>query len=354
MTERALARLAWLLVLLPLTVSCAAGTGSRPPENAGPAMTALTPEEAGPGPAGATRNEGAPAVRSGSYGTSADRPPGGDPGGHAALPAAGRAPGNPLSPRPSAGGPPAAVAGASSTPAQPSEPEREVVPARPPRLDDLIRAEEARVAAPGAPAESWRSLALLYAAAGRMEDVYRTLEGKDLGRDPLLRLVFAAAGDRVNEHEAALRALEAVRADWRAIHPLRIPHAAFCSAARGFQDFTPYPADTFQPGQVVGVYLEIDNFASRAARGGEYEVSIHADVDVLTPPPNEQTIRLPEADRYTQDLERRTPRPIDDFSLGLRVRLPPNLVPGAYRLRLTVEDRIARKFAVKFLDFAVR
>jgi hypothetical protein len=223
-----------------------------------------------------------------------------------------------------------------------------------PSLDDLIRAEESRARGAAPDPEAWKRLSLLYAAAGRLEDAYRALEGRDVGRDPVLRLLFAAAADRVNEHEAARLALDTVRSEWRAVHPLRVTHAAFCAAARGFQDYTPFPRDVFQAGQVVVVYFELDDFAVRVNRGAGFEVSIHADVGILTPPPTETEIRLPESDRYTLDLERKTDRPLDDLGLGLRVRLPAGLIPGSYRLRLTVEDRVARKFAVKFLDFRIQ
>ncbi len=225
-------------------------------------------------------------------------------------------------------------------------------PAGPPKLDDLIRAEEARLAVAPADPGAKRSLGVLYALAGRWTESYKMLEGEDLGRDTLLRLVFACAGDKVNEHGRAMDALERVRAEWRTVHPLRITHAAFCSSARAFQDYVSYAKDEFEPGQLVGVYFELDDFALRPGRGGEWEVSIHADVEVVAPGP--QVIRLPDGEKYTQDLERSTPRPVDDLCLGLRLRLPRNLIPGAYQLRLTVEDRLAQKKAERMLDFRIR
>lgn len=235
-----------------------------------------------------------------------------------------------------------------------SDPRESSRPAEPPRLEDLIRAEEARHAASGADPRAKRNLATLYALSGRYADAYKLLDGVDLGKDDFLRLVFAAASDQVNEHQAAMAALEGVRAGWRTIHPLRIPFAAFCTAARGFQDYTRYAKDEFEPGQVVGIYFELDEFASRQGAGGEYEVSVHTEAEVLTPAPNSQVIRLPDAEHYAQDLNRRTARPLEDLCLGLRVRLPRNLITGAYQLRLTVEDRLAQKKAQTLIEFRIK
>ena len=84
-----------------------------------------------------------------------------------------------------------------------------------------MRAEQARLAAAPGDAGTKRRLAVLHALAGRWTDSYRLLEGADLGQDTFLRLVFACAGDQVNEHGRAMEALETVRADWRAHVPGR-------------------------------------------------------------------------------------------------------------------------------------
>lgn len=227
---------------------------------------------------------------------------------------------------------------------------REAAP--PPRLADLIDAEEARLAAGDKDAR--RTLAGLYALAGRWPDAYRMTEGMSVGRDDFLRLTVAVAADQVNEHRLAMAALETVRDRWREIHPLAIPLAAFCSAARGFQDYTPVARSEFDAGQVVVVYFELDNFATRPAAGDQHEVLVKADAEVVTLPPGQQVIRLSDAGQYAQEFSRKTARAIEDLGLGVRLQLPRNLVPGAYQLRLTVQDRVGGKSAQTLLDFRIR
>ncbi|MBI3269761.1 MAG: hypothetical protein HYZ53_12115 [Planctomycetes bacterium] len=218
---------------------------------------------------------------------------------------------------------------------------------------ELLAAEERHKRSPSN-VEATKRLIVLYLLAGREEDALRLLVGGlRLRHDELLQLVKEIVHDQVGDEAEALRILELHWNNLRRDLPLTLTTASFCTAVEGFGRYVPERRREFRAGQQVAVYCELDNFECRRLASDRFQVSVHADFEVLLPGPEERTVPLPGPERYLRDQDWLTERPLHDLWFGLRLQLPANLIPGPYLLRVVVHDMQAEKKAEARLPFRI-
>jgi hypothetical protein len=199
-------------------------------------------------------------------------------------------------------------------------------------------------------------LRMLLVAAGRYKEARAPWVGGTADQQRLLNewveaaIALASAepdadGDSTDK---AMAAVENLRHRLAAAAPLRVRGVGLVSRVDGFGVITPFPGDVFQPGQWVIVYCELDNFASRITDDGQFETRLSLRIEVLSA---EGASHLVQEDKEVVDRSRNQRR---DFFLARRLRLPANLPPGEYVVRVSVTDRVAGKVGESITRFSVK
>lgn len=152
----------------------------------------------------------------------------------------------------------------------------------------------------------------------------------------------ARAAQTIAQLQTAARQLQSI-AD------LEVRNANFCQRIDGWGLYDRFDRDEFEPGQAVLIYSELRNFHSEQTVSG-YRTLISSTVDVVRAGDEENVLqRFDLGDVEDQCRSLRT-----DFYNSLQINIPANLSPGAYRLRLTIEDRLSGRRATQTLGFIVR
>jgi hypothetical protein len=127
---------------------------------------------------------------------------------------------------------------------------------------------------------------------------------------------------------------------------LEIRQMAFCTEVESFGSFTPFTSYRFQPDQDVLLYCELDNVAADEVKDG-FETQLQGSYEIIGP----QGERM--VDRMVHMPKQRTGHRLRDYFVIYPLRLPKQLPAGSYRLELTIEDMIGKKFAQSQLEFEV-
>ncbi|MEL6898230.1 MAG: hypothetical protein AAFP90_19195, partial [Planctomycetota bacterium] len=150
---------------------------------------------------------------------------------------------------------------------------------------------------------------------------------------------------RINTALPRLR--DATRHMGGAASQLQLGALQFCKQIMGFGNIQRFARDEFQPGQEVIVYCEVDNVVSvkdknvfRTHLKGTYDI-INGDGRTL------MSLPLPE------DIQELRSRVRDRF-VGYLIPLPNDLKSGTYRLRITLEDMLGKKYGQSVNRFRVR
>jgi hypothetical protein len=152
----------------------------------------------------------------------------------------------------------------------------------------------------------------------------------------------ARAAQTIAQLQTAARQLQSI-AD------LEVRNANFCQRIDGWGLYDRFDRDEFEPGQAVLIYSELRNFHSEQTVSG-YRTLISSTVDVVRAGDEENVLqRFDLGDVEDQCRSLRT-----DFYNSHQINIPANLSAGAYRLRLTIEDRLSGRRATQTLGFIVR
>ncbi len=127
---------------------------------------------------------------------------------------------------------------------------------------------------------------------------------------------------------------------------LEVRNLAFCTEVHSFGALVRFPKYEFQPGEMVLLYAEIENFTSQATKAG-YRTALKARYDLLEGPQRVHEEELPAADE-TCERQRR------DFFVSYRIRVPTGLKPGEHTLQLTIEDTLGRKTATRSIGLRIK
>ena len=129
---------------------------------------------------------------------------------------------------------------------------------------------------------------------------------------------------------------------------LQIRNLNFCHRIDGFGNYERFPQDVFAPGDAVLLYCELRNFHSEPTADGHYESKMRSSIQFIRQGDNLVADQA-EFDSTT-DLSR-TVR--TDYFHAHRLDLP-QLAPGAYILKLRVEDELSGKIATESIPLTIR
>lgn len=130
---------------------------------------------------------------------------------------------------------------------------------------------------------------------------------------------------------------------------LSIRKAAFCTDIVSFGDYTAFESDQFSPGQELLIYSELENYRSERTAQGQFRTVLKSTVELFPAGTDRSVDHVPYNE--TTDLCNSIRQ---DFIQGYRYRLPQQLAPGAYVLRLTIDDQLSGKSASYELNLTVR
>jgi len=122
---------------------------------------------------------------------------------------------------------------------------------------------------------------------------------------------------------------------------------AFCKRIRGFGNIDRVEVNTFGPGQPVLLYCEVEHFFSEPAPSG-FRTRISTTLEVL-----DAGGRV----LWKQEIaavEDESSEPRRDYFLTHRFRLPTELKPGVYSVRLTLRDELANRNTSSGIALTVR
>ncbi|HYE01859.1 MAG TPA: hypothetical protein VD963_01355 [Phycisphaerales bacterium] len=154
-------------------------------------------------------------------------------------------------------------------------------------------------------------------------------------------------------HDLARR-LEAAR-------PLRLPVVALCARVESFGRYTPLASTAFPAGRPIAavLYVEVDNFvqgpAGAPARGSELPTPAGSVVSELS----QELVLYTESGTTAvwqspeQVLRETSQRPRRDYYLVSRLQIPGTLGAGAFRLKVTVRDKIGGAVAECFVPVTI-
>ncbi len=199
-------------------------------------------------------------------------------------------------------------------------------------------------------------LRMLYAAAGRREDAARPIPGAPPATQQFVSKELDGLGawlDVERTPDAARRAAETKPVLAEALGklaesaPLTVRHLAFCTEVLSFGCAKRFDKYEFAANQEVLLYAEVENFASEPTPKG-YHTSLRSSYQIL----DARGGRVAEhtfapTEEYCQNLRR-------DFFIGYHLRLPKQLTPGKYTLRLSIEDLMCRKTGQASVEFSVK
>jgi hypothetical protein len=197
-----------------------------------------------------------------------------------------------------------------------------------------------------------RTLQLL---AGRDEEAYRPIPGaspdqQDYWSKQLFAMdAYLDAGGKLDDKQraaAALGALDEARAKLSELATLQIRNAAFVASVDGFGSYEPSKSKSFQPGQKVTLYAEVENFRSNPAEDG-YHTSLATSYQVL-----DSTGRRVDGKQFP-DVADRCRNRRRDFHMQYELPLPTRIYPGEYVLELTITDHNSGKIGQTTLPFEI-
>jgi len=235
----------------------------------------------------------------------------------------------------------------AKTPATPAEPA-----AAPPQgaltLENLTKHYESLVAANPQDVELARSLRFLQFLCGNDAASLEAIPGLTPDEQNMWHWMIAsmiAARDRVpgmsraDQAAEVLEDLDRVQSILRKEAPLGLGTVRFCSEIMAFGDYHPVETNRFRPGDETKLYAEIKNFVSEKGHDGLYRVRLNVSL----------SLERPDGTSVRQDsipnVEDKCRTPRQDFFLRVHFRIPQNVPPGSYVLKVTFEDAAAHKQA---------
>ena len=227
------------------------------------------------------------------------------------------------------------------------------------RLNDAIEALEAETpvnpTTPGELAQHAR-LRMLYAAAGRRQDAARPIPDASPATQQFVSKELEGLGawlDAEQVPDPARRAAEAEPALREALArlgetaPLLVRNASFCSEVLSFARIKRFDKQEFVADQEVLLYAELENFVPEPTERG-FHTSLRSAYQILDALGRPIVRRdFASAEEYGKNARR-------DFFIAFRVRLPRQIAPGKYMLRLMIQDAVSQKTGQASIEFTVK
>ena len=146
----------------------------------------------------------------------------------------------------------------------------------------------------------------------------------------------------IGQFNAAVRQLEPLAS-------LTIRRLDFCSKIDGFGSIATFPTPhTFEPGERLLIYAEVENLQSKTSTLGNYRTSFGGTLEIWSGSSDEPI----ELELQTKSEESATRR--SDYYLSYEFTLPAHLPGGQYEIRLVIRDNFSSRTADSRLKFAVQ
>jgi len=204
-------------------------------------------------------------------------------------------------------------------------------------------------------------LRLLYLANGETDKATGPIEGVDPVQADLLAAIFRTAAtaqqamhqpggaDATASNMQALGAIDELRRLIGQQSGVVIPRMALVTRVTSFGDYEEIAPLRFQAGQPIEafVYTEVANFHTEPTDDGKVRTALSAKVEVFNADGKSVWHRT------EPRIEDRTRSPRRDFFIPFPVKLPANIPPGNYVLKVTIEDTIGATADQQRLTFTV-
>lgn len=153
---------------------------------------------------------------------------------------------------------------------------------------------------------------------------------------PAIEYCLGAAPGGAQSADEAIRSLQVATELMRGPRRFQSRGLALCKRIRGFGSIDRMETTTFSPGQPMLLYSEVEHFFSEPEAGG-FRTRVSSTLELLDV--NGRTVWRQEF----APVEDRSNEPRRDFFLSHRFRLPTDLKPGLYSVRLTLRDELANR-----------
>ena len=120
----------------------------------------------------------------------------------------------------------------------------------------------------------------------------------------------------------------------------------FCTEIEAYGQVKPFKKNQFEPGQQVILYCEVENFKARQLDTG-YEMHLKGSYEIFDAENQRVFDQVLPADR--QD----SANYLRDYFVAYQMFLPANLPAGQYRLQLTMEDLVGKKYGQAEVSFEI-
>lgn len=198
-------------------------------------------------------------------------------------------------------------------------------------------------------------LRLLELAAGRQEAALEPVDGLSNGEQEYWsKQLFALSAmldhetqpDDKRRAAAACLHLTDAASELGELCPLAVRNLTFCSQIHGYGAYEPLPGTTFESGERLTIYAEIDNCRSVSTPQG-FHTSLVTSYQILDASGNRlEGNEFPTIDDHC--LRRRR-----DFYSQYGITLPKQLEPGKYQLKLSIKDQHSGKLGHATVDFEI-
>ena len=197
-----------------------------------------------------------------------------------------------------------------------------------------------------------RTLQLL---AGNDKDAFRPIPGaspaqQDYWSKQLFAInAYLSATGKLDEKQraiAALAPLDEARARLSELAALQVRNLTFVKSVDGFGAYEPNMVTSFQPGDKVVLYAEVENYASQASEQG-YHTSLGTSFQVV-----DKSGHRVDGKQFP-DIEDKCRNRRRDFHMQYELALPERIYPGAYELELTITDHHSGKIGQATLPFEI-
>lgn len=199
-------------------------------------------------------------------------------------------------------------------------------------------------------------LRLLDLVAGRTDDALRPIPGLSPGeQDYWAKQLFALSTylDRQRIADPARRASEASLHLSKAAVALGeqgslvVRNLTFCRRVDSYGVLTRFEGTELKPAERILLYAEFENFRSEQTADG-YHTLLEASYQILDAR-GARVARddLPLTEEHCQNRRR-------DFFASYLIVLPKTIYEGAYKLELTIEDKLAHKIGQSSIEFTVK
>lgn len=154
-----------------------------------------------------------------------------------------------------------------------------------------------------------------------------------------------SSGRRITEALPKFR--EATRYMAAATDSLALNCLEFCTEIESYGQIKPFEGNRFVAGQQVILYCEIENFAADA-RNGYFQTQLQGSYDIYDVNGTKVISQLLPVD------QQRSRNRLRDYFVAYQMNLPKGLPPGTYRLQLTIEDIVGKKYGQSNIPFEIR